>query len=246
MSFERMGPVPMPEAAAQPATGLTATPGAAGEVPPALRLQILATEHWSLLATRSMAWSEMFARAGMFLSTLSGAIVALALVGQGSGFGSTFALFGIVILPVVLFIGITTFFRMGATNRNDAWCVIGMNRIRAAYFEIAPDLERFFVTSAHDDMRGVGLTMGVDPTVPMGVHFLAATPVIVMVINAVLAGAIVGLIAAELGIGTALAVAASVVVFLIAFLIETLMGRAAVNREQASLRPMFPGPTPPA
>lgn len=245
MSFERMGPVPMPEAAPQPTTGLTAGQADGGEVPPALRLQILATEHWSLLATRSMAWSEMFARAGMFLSTLSGAIVALALVGQGSGFGGTFALFGIVILPVVLFIGITTFIRMGATNRNDAWCVIGMNRIRAAYFEMAPDLERFFVTSGHDDMRGVGLTMGIDPTVSMPVHFLAATPVVVMVINAVLAGAIVGLVAAELDVATVPAVAVSVVVFLATFLVEAAIGRAAVNREQSSLRPMFPGPPPP-
>lgn len=245
MSFERMGSMPMPEAAPQPATGPTAGSGDGHEVPQALRLQILATEHWSLLATRSMAWSEMFARAGMFLSTLSGAIVALALVGQGSGFGGTFALFGIVILPVVLFIGVTTFFRMGATNRNDAWCVIGMNRIRAAYFEMAPDLERFFVTSGHDDVRGVGITMGVDPSLPMGVHFLAATPVIVIVINAVLAGAIVGLIAAELGVGTTPAVATSVVVFLIAFLIEGAYARNAVTREQSSVRPMFPEPTPP-
>lgn len=45
-----------------------------------VRMQILATEHWSLLATRSMVWNEMFTRAGMFLTTLSASIVALALV----------------------------------------------------------------------------------------------------------------------------------------------------------------------
>ena len=31
----------------------------------AVRLQILATEHWSLLASRGMTWNETFARAGM-------------------------------------------------------------------------------------------------------------------------------------------------------------------------------------
>jgi hypothetical protein len=30
--------------------------------PAALRLQILSTEHWSLLATRSQTWNESFAR----------------------------------------------------------------------------------------------------------------------------------------------------------------------------------------
>src|SRR5262245_40195469 len=45
----------------------------------ARRAQLLSTEHWSLLATRSMSWNEAFSRTGMFLSTLSAATVALAL-----------------------------------------------------------------------------------------------------------------------------------------------------------------------
>jgi hypothetical protein len=35
-----------------------------------LRAQILATEHWSLLATRSMTWNEIFSRTGTFLTVL--------------------------------------------------------------------------------------------------------------------------------------------------------------------------------
>ena len=31
-------------------------------VPPAVRAQLLATEHWSLLATRSQTWNEVLAR----------------------------------------------------------------------------------------------------------------------------------------------------------------------------------------
>jgi len=68
----------------------------AGGVTPAMRLQILATEHWSLLASRSLAWNESFSRAGMFLSTLSGGIVALALVAQASAFGDGFTLMAAV------------------------------------------------------------------------------------------------------------------------------------------------------
>src|SRR6266704_3109283 len=81
-----------------------------------MRLQILSTEHWSLLASRSLAWNESFSRAGMYVSTLSGAIVALALVAQASAFGEGFTLFALVILPVVLFIGVATFLRLGSSN----------------------------------------------------------------------------------------------------------------------------------
>ncbi len=80
MSFERHPGVAM---GAEPGPALRSSDGAlTGEASPAMRLQILSTEHWSLLASRSLAWNESFSRAGMFLSTLSGAIVALALVAQ--------------------------------------------------------------------------------------------------------------------------------------------------------------------
>src|SRR5881628_1401944 len=83
-------------------------------VSPAMRLQILSTEHWSLLASRSLAWNESFSRAGMFLTPLTGAIVALGLVGGATGFGEAFTLFALVILPVVLFIGVATWIRLGS------------------------------------------------------------------------------------------------------------------------------------
>jgi len=89
MSFERstgsgagLGAEPAPT----PGPGGVEGPGEGG-VTPAMRLQILSTEHWSLLASRSLAWNESFSRADMFLSTLSGAIVALALVAQATEFG---------------------------------------------------------------------------------------------------------------------------------------------------------------
>jgi hypothetical protein len=109
---------------------------------PQMRLQMMSTEHWSLLASRNLAWTESFSRASMFLSTLSFSIVALALIGQVSGFGDDFRLFALVVLPVVLFMGVGTVIRMDSANYHDGLCVIGMNRIRAGYLELAPDLDR--------------------------------------------------------------------------------------------------------
>src|ERR1700675_4721137 len=107
MTFERVtagaGFAAEPAPAPRPGDSISTA-----DVSPAMRLQILSTEHWSLLASRSLAWNESFSRAGMFLSTLSGAIVALALAAQASAFGEGFTLFALVILPIVLFIGVAT------------------------------------------------------------------------------------------------------------------------------------------
>src|SRR4051794_23986521 len=148
------------------------TPGPT-PTPVQLRLQILSTEHWSLLASRSLAWNESFSRAGMYLSTLSGSLVALGLIGGVDGFKDAFYVVALVVLPVVLFVGIGTFLRMGATNYHDAITVFGMNRIRAAYIEIAPDLAPYFVMGVHDDPAGIGVTMAAPPGTPTIVHLIA-------------------------------------------------------------------------
>jgi hypothetical protein len=239
MSYERPGMGP--EAVPAGASGRAAEADAAG-IPASMRLQILSTEHWSLLASRSLAWNESFSRAGMFLTTLSGALVALALIAQATDFGDGFALSALVILPVVLFIGIATVVRLGDSNYHDAVCVVGMNRIRHAYLELAPDLAPYFVMGVTDDVRGVGLTMGVPERQATLLHVLAATPAVIGVVCAVLAAVIVALVAIELHAGTAATLAAGVATFLFAMALFARSGRRAIGRGQASLRPLFPTP----
>jgi hypothetical protein len=53
-------------------------------LPPAVRAQILATEHWSLLATRSQTWAEVMSRISIHLTVTSASLVVLALVTQAS------------------------------------------------------------------------------------------------------------------------------------------------------------------
>lgn len=55
---------------------------------------------------------EAFSRATMSLSVMSGAVAALALVAQVTAFGKAFLTFALLILPVVLFVGVTTFVRL--------------------------------------------------------------------------------------------------------------------------------------
>ncbi|MBA2633603.1 MAG: hypothetical protein H0U86_11495 [Chloroflexi bacterium] len=213
--------------AAEPAPPSTGDAGGEGS-PVALRLQVLATEHWGLLATRSLAWNESFTRAGMFLSTLSGAIVALALVAQATEFGGEFTLFALVILPVVLFIGVTTFIRMGTSNYYDALCVVGMNRIRRAYMQIAPEVEPFLVMGTYDDDKSVGLSMGTPPNTNFVVDVLVSTPFVLCTINSVLAGVIGALVAHQLGFGTLGSVALAVVAALALFGLQTLIATRGI------------------
>jgi hypothetical protein len=205
-------------------------------------IQILTAEHASLVASRALSWNETFSRASMFLATLSGTIVALALAGQGTGFGPAFFILGIVILPVVLFIGVATFIRMGASNYYDAQCIIGMNRIRAGYLEVAPHLERFFVMGTNDDVRGIGITMGYQPGGSQLVHLLASTPVVIGVVNSMIAAAVVGLVSLAIGLAAPILLLLSVIAWLIAFGLHAAYGARAVATGQASARPLFPGP----
>ena len=216
------------------------------EITPAMRLQILSTEHWSLLASRNLAWNESFSRAGIFLTALSGAIVALALVAQASDFGEGFRLFGLVILPVVLFIGIGTSLRLDSSSYHDVICVIGMNRIRAAYLELAPDLARYFVMGTNDDIDGIEATMGVVPGRSFPLSVIAATPWLVSTMNAVLAGAIGALLTMQLGADAWPAIIVGAIVFVLALAFVGLYERSQIRKLIGAHRPMFPGPQRPA
>ena len=240
MAYERPPPAP----AGEPLPVQRQGPAQIGLDPAiALRLQILSTEHWSLLGSRSLAWSESFNRAAMYLATVTGSIVALALVAQISEFGEGFRLFGLVILPVVLFIGVGTVLRIGESNYHDAMCVIGMNRIRAGYLELAPDLERFFVMGVNDDMQGITKTMAIDTSRPLVVHMLAATPMMIATLNSILLGAIVALLAIQIGASNVVSLVLAAPAFLIGFALHAWLARRAIARGPVAWEPLFPTPS---
>lgn len=209
--------------------------------PISVQLQILSTEHWSLLATRSLTWSESFARAQMFLTVLSGAVVALALVAQATSFGAGFAAFALVTLPVALFVGFATFVRLVAANNDEARWVIGMNRIRAAYLEMAPELEPYFITGYHDDEKGLMVTAGYADFPTLGGY--VTTPAVIGVINGAVAAMIVFLAASQLHAATPVAAALGLVTF-VASNVALSRYVARDRRKQARAHPAI-NPTPP-
>ena len=151
----------------------------------------LSTEHWSLLGTRSMAWNESFSRTAIFLNTLSAAAVALALVFNAAGTGKTFTAFALVIFPIVLFLGLTTYVRLVRINLTDSFIVAATNRLRRAYVEMAPEIEPYLSSGTHDDMRGFYQTnlLGQPQATSLLSHVLVTTPTVVLVLNSLIAAA---------------------------------------------------------
>jgi hypothetical protein len=209
--------------------------------PGGVDLQILTTEHWSLLSSRSLGYTESMSRVSMFIAALSGSIVALALVAQATSFGEGFRAFGLVLLPVVFFLGVVTVARLRQINYEDAVWVQGMNRIRHAYLEQAPHLEPYFVTSQHDDGTGVLVSTLARRSFHMPIQGFIALPGMVAVLDSVVAGAIVGI--ATLPLGTAWCLTLAVVTFVVTLAAFLAVGVRTFMAYRRSLVVRFPTPT---
>jgi hypothetical protein len=178
---------------------------------------ILATEHWSLLGTRSLIWNEAMSRTTVFLTVLSASIVALALLADATGFGAHTTTLALVLLPVVFLLGLAAYARLVQINTEEFQLVLAMNRLRRAYLTLEPGLERYLSTGHHDDERGVLATYLLDrPTRQwLWVHFLVNTPTIVATVDAALAAAIVVLLLQVAEAARAAAVAGGTMAFLV-------------------------------
>jgi len=223
------------------------------EMPPPRRdseaIQILATEHWSLLATRALTYQESLGRVNMFLAILSGAVIALALIAQADRFGTTFIAVAVFMLSVVFFVGLLTVQRLLMLNRDDYLWVVAMNRVRNAYLELHPELEAHFTTSPHDDLAGVLLSLGVEPfgasRLGSTIHGLVTLPGMLGVIVAAVGGAIGGLIASGFGAPTVVVLLVGLVFFLASTVLVARWGRTSVRRPNPAMKARFPTPVKP-
>ena len=210
------------------------------------KLQILATEHWSLLATRSLTYTEALARVTIFLTILSGAVIALALVAQVSHFGPAFIAIAIPLLAVVVFTGVSTIGRLMQLNGDDFRWVIGMNRLRHAYLELHPELEPYFTAGHYDDLPGalqtIGYSLASGRRVGSVLHTIQVLPGMLSVIVAAVVGAIGALGALALGLPPVGVVLSAAAAFVIAMVVLTGWGRRGLRRRDPSLEPRFPSP----
>ena len=151
-------------------------------------MQFMTTEHFTLQTARAVVNAEISARLQLYMTTLSSAIIALALVAQVSGaLGRAFETFALVLLPVVYFLGLATLTRLLQAAAEWRTYGHGMNRIRHWYLEVAP----YFVLPATDDPWASLAAVGIRRNNTWQ-GLLATAPWIIVVINSVLAGVVAG------------------------------------------------------
>jgi hypothetical protein len=208
-------------------------------------IQLLSTEHWSLLGARSLAYNEAFVRAGMFLAFLSTSFVALALLAQAMSFDRDFLAVAALVLAFDFVIGLTTFLRMNGANLDDLKAVHGMARIRHAYTQITPLVAPYFTTPTYDDIDAVTAVYGPisDRLWGQFVYGLSTSNGMIALIVSMVGGVLTTVLAMLFGVvGSAsiwIGVGAGVVVLVALF---ALTARQILT-EQARIPVRFPTPS---
>ena len=208
-------------------------------------IQILSTEHWSLLGARSLAYNEAFVRAGMFLTFLSTSFVALALLAQAMSFDRDFLSVAALVLAFDFVVGLTTFLRMNGANLDDLRANHGMARIRHAYTQISPIVTPYFTTPTHDDIDAVTTVYGPisDSLFGQFLYGLSTSNGMIGLIVSMIGGVLTTVVAmfsgVEGGVSIWIGVAAGVVV------LAGLFGFTGwqITREQARFTALFPTPS---
>jgi hypothetical protein len=227
----------MPDQAAPP-------PDGSPDVPPSVRVQILATEHWSLLASRTTTQNEVLTRISMFLTLVSAALVSLALVGQATGFSDAFVVFAIAVLGVVSMVGVLTELRVMNVAMEDLMYVVAMNRLRGTYAEIDPGVAPSLLTSRHDDQAGSSETYFFLGKRSNASQVAASSMVFIESVTGTLLGLMVAAVAGIFGAPTPILVVVGFVCGLAYFVFTSARGRRRYFAIWKNYVPRFPTPPP--
>jgi hypothetical protein len=211
-------------------------------------VQMLSTEHWSLLSARSLAYNEAFTRGGMFLTFLSMSFVALALVASAMSIDGDLLTIAAVLLAFDLVIGLGTYGRIIAANHDDYRALHGIARIRHGYTEIAPILEPYFTSSINDDVKGVLVSYGSPATSRTGqlTYALTTSSGMIGLIVALLAGVLAHVVLMIIGLPASVGFVVGAIVVVAVFFALGMFTAHYFRVEQAKLPVRFPSPEPPS
>jgi hypothetical protein len=170
----------------------TTEPGSAGtsEEPRSPAVAFLTTEHFTLQGARAMTVAESTGRATMFLSSLSGGLIALGLVATATRLGTAFYAFALVLLPLLAFVGLVSFERTLQSGIEDYVYARRIARLRDYYFDQAPELLPYMLSVPPTEFLPL---LGLPRSRWQGWRSIAG---MVAVITAALAGSAAGLLAA--------------------------------------------------
>jgi hypothetical protein len=164
--------------------------GIAETEPRPAAVTFVTTEHFTLQGARSSTIAEATGRATMFLGAVSGGLVALGLIATAAGVRTAFYAFALILLPTLVFVGLTTFSRVLQSGIEDLGYATRIARLRGYYFQYAPELVGYLLSVPPAErlhLQGIG-----------GGRWQKFLTISAMVglVTAVLAGSAAGLLAA--------------------------------------------------
>ena len=109
-------------------------------------VSFLTTEHFTLQGARAATVSEATGRAGMFLSAVSGGLISLGLIANAVSVGTAFYCATLIVLTVLTFVGYVTFARTLQSGVEDHGYARRIARLRAYYFDQAPELCHYLLS----------------------------------------------------------------------------------------------------
>lgn len=176
----------------------------------ARRAQMLATEHWGLLASRSTAQSEVLTRITIFLTLVSAGLVTIGLLGQATRFAGWFAGAALAILGFLALIGLMTQTRVFNVAEEDLMYVVAMNRLRGAYVDLDAAIEPYFLSGITDDEPGSVRTYSFLRRRSIS-HLFGSSFMLMIVVNACVLGLLAGGVVLAAGGADGWAIAVGVV-----------------------------------
>jgi hypothetical protein len=171
-------------------------------------MSALVTEHFVLQSARGVATSEANGRAALYLTSLTGALVALGFVAQ---VGEQFDAFAAAVLPALFLLGEFTYVRLLENSIEDWLLQRSIQRIRRYYLALVPEAAAFFGDADVDRKPSSAMYRS-------SAQLLFTAASMIAAINAILSGAGVTLLVraldlAGLGAAAPAGAAAAVLVF---------------------------------
>jgi hypothetical protein len=190
----------------------------------ARRTQILATEHWGLLAARGTAQNEVLTRITIFLTLLSAGLVTIGLLGQVTDFAHWFAPASLSILGFLTAVGLLTQIRVFRVADEDMMFVVAMNRLRGAYVELDPVIEQYILEGTTDDQLGMQMTYSFLRRRTDASQVLGSSAFLIAMVNACVLGLLIGGVCAAAGATTVWAIVVGAVIALLLLVLSSLYG----------------------
>jgi hypothetical protein len=215
-------------------------------VPASVRAQLLATEHWGLLASRSTTQAEVLTRISIFLTLTSAGLVSLALAGQAMRFDGMFPVLALVVLAVVLVIGVLTQVRVATVAIEDLSYVLAMNRLRGAYAELDPGIIPYLMASRFDDRRGSQNTYSMLHRRGAGGQVAGSSMVFIVTVNSAVVGLFLGGLAGQIPTVAGGSIAVGLIAGLVYLAGSLWIGGRRYYSVWHHYTPLFPRPSDPA